>query len=584
MSQSSQESENLLSPLLEPVSVVRGAQGLLAVAGDPSPHPDDNICSTRDEIPRSANARHNKFDTGLENRISTEAQLGSAKRRKSPAADRRTDKDQAVVSSNWRSFTKSYKSNAVKSNVMKYFRGNATKEDSIKDSEPNSAENKMESNPSPKRPSDEFKETYLPYAKSRKSKDAVDAISKNMQEAIMLNKEIEVPKDEGGDRRDFFMSQLTMVEGGTQAFDGGRDSDDDEEERLELVREGSEKDVAKYKSFDEEQPESLNHHPLQSAELDGKHLAVDTPAYELSLDKPNDEGLVVDNLEEESRVQSDVVEKLKDKTNPIDAFEFEPDEIKTTNLDNKLNKLLPAEVTAAAKKRKKSPTDKALLEETNFDNSQKSSQNNMLVNQKESILEEDVDDFNNAAPDFEEIAADEPEKASSIPSQKQTKYETIRYNYAQMENIGKALSCPICCHSLKSSTFLPCGHAFCQDCLSDVFRNNSDSNHSCPVCRLKCGRRSASRIQQLDEIVSSYKGLMRAFAFTPVVHSKQVGMTQLSPGEDCLEGDDEESEWRTTSRGFKKRRTVGVDEALEHRQSMHYELFLDVLCNTLSWI
>jgi hypothetical protein len=264
---------------------------------------------------------------------------------------------------------------------------------------------------------------------------------------------------------------------------------------------------------------------------------------------------------------------VQDKPIPTDEFEFEPDEI---SLDNKLNKPLPAEVAAAAKKRKKSPTDKALLEETNFEISQKSSQNNILVNQNESLLEDDVDEFNDAAPDFEpESAADEPEKQpkpSSIHPPKQTKYETIRYNYAQMENIGKALSCPICCHSLKSSTFLPCGHAFCHDCLSDAFRN-SGSNPSCPVCRLSCSRRSGTRIQQLDEIVSSYKGLMRAFAFTPVVHSKQVGMTQLSPGDDCLEGDEEESE-RRTCREFRKKRTVGVDEALEHHQSVLLILFV----------
>ena len=53
-------------------------------------------------------------------------------------------------------------------------------------------------------------------------------------------------------------------------------------------------------------------------------------------------------------------------------------------------------------------------------------------------------------------------------------------------------------------------------------------------------------IAQLDDIVRAYKGIMRAFGFAPVVFSKMVGMTQLSPEE---EGEWEEEEKRETGGG-----------------------------------
>lgn len=147
-------------------------------------------------------------------------------------------------------------------------------------------------------------------------------------------------------------------------------------------------------------------------------------------------------------------------------------------------------------------------------------------------------------------------------AKKQTREQTILTNYNAIENIGKALSCPICCHSLKSSTFLPCGHAFCHPCLSDSLR----TAFSCPVCRLQCSRRSGSKTIQLDEIVNGFKGVMRAFGFAPVVHSKRVMMTQLSPGEDCLEAGVTTVDDGERAYGLKKRRTLNMDEALEHHQ------------------
>ena len=74
-------------------------------------------------------------------------------------------------------------------------------------------------------------------------------------------------------------------------------------------------------------------------------------------------------------------------------------------------------------------------------------------------------------------------------------------------------------------------------------------------------------IAQLDEIVKAYKGIMRAFGFAPVVFSKKVMMTQLSPGEDG-EWEEGEEEGRESLGGWKKKRRLDVEEALEHHQGV----------------
>ena len=301
----------------------------------------------------------------------------------------------------------------------------------------------------------------------------------------------------------------------------------------------------------------------------------------------------------------------------------------------KQQKPLPPVVAAAAKKKKKGPTDKALLEE-DYDSSVCGS-----VKQTNGNREHCLDDGNGAfdivnndqssaiipSPsdrqmdeeqkqqeqqqkegEEQEQEGEQLQKQSPLDKQEQlqqeeqlqqkdeqppnkiiqqTPQQTILLNHSQIENIGKALSCPICCHSLKSSTFLPCGHAFCRSCLS----NSLSMAPNCPVCRLKCTRRSGNSIGQLDEIVAGYKGVLRAFGFAPVVYSNRVGMTQLSPGMDGLE--DEEAEgcdgdhkgietgadgMLESCWGRKKRRILGVDEALEHHQSeFMFDAFIYIL-------
>ena len=252
-------------------------------------------------------------------------------------------------------------------------------------------------------------------------------------------------------------------------------------------------------------------------------------------------------------------------------------------VQTKPQKPLPPVVAAAAKKKKKGPTDKALLEE-NYDSTVCGSakQSNEGVEFHLNDEGEDRIDALNVSHEQSPVIDPSPsnkqeeqqQEQTSNKKDQQTSQQTILINYSQIENIGKALSCPICCHSLRSSTFLPCGHAFCRSCLS----NSLSIAPNCPVCRLKCTRRSGNSIRQLDEIVAGYKGVLRAFGFAPVVYSNRVGMTQLSPGMDGLQDEDgcdgdnggiggDGDEILRSSLGRKKRKILGVDEALEHHQS-----------------
>jgi len=131
--------------------------------------------------------------------------------------------------------------------------------------------------------------------------------------------------------------------------------------------------------------------------------------------------------------------------------------------------------------------------------------------------------------------------------------------HSELENLGKALACPLCLHTLKEATILPCMHAYCGPCITSAFcpppteikgrsrskTKNSPPRHasdSCPICKFKCGRRSMVRSEHLDELVRGYKLTLRAFGLTPIEHGAGVQMTQLDPEEvDYGDEDDEEA-------------------------------------------
>jgi hypothetical protein len=468
MSQSSQESINLLSPPPEPVSIARGPHGLLAI---------DNVDGVRNDDD--------------DKRISTEARFTSANRRR----------DNEENKHSWRAYTKTYK----------------------KDSPSNKK-------PESKRPSDEFLETYLPHAISSRMESNIGRITKNMEQAELLMSTIEVPEEERGG---FYgaMSQMTMTQAIAGAFDD-EDEENDENDVFEFRSVGEKgannKTGGESSNQKEYVPDINERQSVEASETNNAKLSLDKSKPYPSKEVAND--------------------KQKAEINEVQAAQ----EMQPTSLEFKP---LPPEVAAAAKKKKKGPTDKALLEE-NYE-SQKSDKSN-IAECPENFIDEcqfeeaasPLDEQSSSAKSYKLEQSSSQEAIEELPQNepKQTREQTILANYNAIENIGKSLSCPICCHSLQSSTFLPCGHAFCQSCLDDSLK----SNPTCPVCRLKCSRRSGSRIGQLDDIVKGYKGVMRAFGFAPVVYSKRVGMTQLSPGKE--EG---------------KKRKLNADEAWEHHQGWY---------------
>ena len=564
MSQSSEESANLLSPPPEPVAIVRGAHGLLTVPectggeGEESKTERDSVSSRvgcegiRDE------GESNQMLGSACKRISTEAAFASAKRRRrsrgpAPRDDVESPADQsksparkeAATTANWRNYIKSYKSTKPTTSPDK---------DSPTGSDPNhsstnnveTAENSpKEATTEAKRPSSEFRNTYLPHAPSRRSALNILNTSKDIETAMILNKEIVVPGEGGADASNQEeyngLSQITMA--CTQAFVGCPVDEEDNAEGVLANDDDTDikQDVFEYENSAKKQPRtedgSEKFSVLSRADLDNDHMAIDTPAgYGLG---KLDEGEINDANEQSSAGRKS------------DVFEFKEGDDATKSK----SKPLPPVAYAAAKKRKKGPTDKALLEE-DYESSQRSKSLAHMAN---------VDVFDAASGQSKE---EQPNGTNlDVSSPKQTREETILKNYTAIEAMGKAMSCPICCHSFKSAKCLPCGHAFCHGCLTSALKTSL----TCPICRKPCNRRSGKPMQQLDDIVNGYKQVSRAFGFAPVVHSKSVTMTQLSPENDCF--DYEEREGKVV--GLKKRRLLGVDEALEHHQStFHFRSYI----------
>ena len=115
---------------------------------------------------------------------------------------------------------------------------------------------------------------------------------------------------------------------------------------------------------------------------------------------------------------------------------------------------------------------------------------------------------------------------------------------ANLRNMGKSLSCPLCLSTLRKPVILPCLHAFCQECIQTHISNTiqqqhkrqqknqkpaKKSNMSCPICKESCTKRSMVRSLQLEELARKYKETIRSFGFTPVIYDKSqnVGMTQI---------------------------------------------------------
>ena len=105
--------------------------------------------------------------------------------------------------------------------------------------------------------------------------------------------------------------------------------------------------------------------------------------------------------------------------------------------------------------------------------------------------------------------------------------------HEELMNMGQALKCPLCLHTLKDVPVLTvCGHAFCRECLSHC----CDSRHQwwCPVCKvpMKNKKRGWTKATALSDLVKAYKLGLRAFGMTPIVYTEGLTMTQLPLADD----------------------------------------------------
>ena len=112
--------------------------------------------------------------------------------------------------------------------------------------------------------------------------------------------------------------------------------------------------------------------------------------------------------------------------------------------------------------------------------------------------------------------------------------------HEELMNMGQALKCPLCLHTLKDVPVLTvCGHAFCRECLSHCC--DSRQQWWCPVCKvpMKNKKRGWTKATALSDLVKAYKLGLRAFGMTPIVYTEGLTMTQLPLADD--EGDQQPS-------------------------------------------
>jgi hypothetical protein len=102
----------------------------------------------------------------------------------------------------------------------------------------------------------------------------------------------------------------------------------------------------------------------------------------------------------------------------------------------------------------------------------------------------------------------------------------------EVEEMGKALKCPICQSTLDQPCLLSCIHAFCHDCISAYYAKSARGSACCPICKSPIAtKRSITPSHHLAELVKAFKHTVQAFGLAPIVYSpKATGilLTQMS--------------------------------------------------------
>lgn len=85
--------------------------------------------------------------------------------------------------------------------------------------------------------------------------------------------------------------------------------------------------------------------------------------------------------------------------------------------------------------------------------------------------------------------------------------------YEKPQDTEKLLQCPVCLEIFENPISIPCGHTFCNDCLSSV--ENHSGSSTCPVCRddfnLNMKRRARDIERQIRHSMGTCSGCNRQF-------------------------------------------------------------------------
>jgi len=116
------------------------------------------------------------------------------------------------------------------------------------------------------------------------------------------------------------------------------------------------------------------------------------------------------------------------------------------------------------------------------------------------------------------------EESQETGSSRLSTTDLCRTIQSELQNMGRALTCPLCLSTYRQAVILPrCCHAYCQDCLVRALQTQS----KCPTCQQKCQRRSLVQVPLLNELVQAYKLALRHFGLAPIRYEPSAPMTQI---------------------------------------------------------
>ena len=121
-------------------------------------------------------------------------------------------------------------------------------------------------------------------------------------------------------------------------------------------------------------------------------------------------------------------------------------------------------------------------------------------------------------------AAVSPTTTSSSSNKTLQLCGTIRQ---EMDNMGRALSCPLCLSTYNDAVMVPnCCHVFCRFCLTQALAHKA----CCPLCQQKCTKRSLVEDTRLSTLAIAYKVALRRLGLAPARYNPQITMMTQQQG------------------------------------------------------